>query len=256
MPAIPSILAEFGSTNQSYLVILVSIWELGEGLGPFIVAPLSEIYGRLPVYHVANVLFLLCSVAGALSNSLGMLLAFRFLNGFTVASITLGPAMVGDMFKVEERGTAMAALYMGPLLGPLCAPIVGGFLAHAEGWRWNFWLISIAVAAIQIPSFIFMRETSTKRPTQRAQTADERTSAQMTRAVKQAVIRPLRFLILCPVVAIMALYAAIICAFLYIILTTLTSGLESVYGFSENSAGLAYVAMGMYISLLSTSYPR
>jgi MFS family permease len=34
---------------------------------------------------------------------------------------------------------------MGPILGPVVGPVAGGFLAEAEGWRWVFWVIAIAV---------------------------------------------------------------------------------------------------------------
>lgn len=50
-PATSHILAEFHSTNKLDSTIMVSIWELGEVVGPFLVAPLCEIYGRLPVFH-------------------------------------------------------------------------------------------------------------------------------------------------------------------------------------------------------------
>lgn len=50
-PATSYILKEFHTTNQLYATILVSIWELGEVVGPFLIGPLSEIYGRLPVFH-------------------------------------------------------------------------------------------------------------------------------------------------------------------------------------------------------------
>ncbi|MCJ1404639.1 hypothetical protein MMC11_007865 [Xylographa trunciseda] len=244
--AIPSILSDFHTTDQSYLVILVSIWELGEGIGPFLIAPLSEIYGRLPVYHTANILFLLCSVGGALSTSIGMLTAFRFLNGLVIASLTMGPAMIGDMFKQEERGAAMAVLYMGPLLGPVVAPIIGGFLANAKGWRWTFWLISMAVAVIQIPSFIFMRETNTGRLQPRGSAgAHKGPREKNTHIITQAILRPFKFLFLCPVVLILSIYVAIVYGYLYIILTTLTTTLETIYGFSEWSSGLSYLGLGI-----------
>jgi len=142
---VPEILRGFHSSDQLYSVILVSIWELGEGLGPFIVAPLSELSGRLPVFHTANVLFTIFTIAGAISSNLSMLVAFRFLNGVTVASLTLGPGIVGGMFIQDTRGRPMAALTLPRLLGPVAAPIIGGYLTEAKEWRWTFWLITIAM---------------------------------------------------------------------------------------------------------------
>jgi len=63
IPAIPQILKEFKSTNTSYETILVSVWELGEAVGPLLTAPASEIYGRIPIYNATNVVFIIFSIA-------------------------------------------------------------------------------------------------------------------------------------------------------------------------------------------------
>lgn len=109
-PATPQILVEFDSTNHLESTILVSIWELGEVVGPLLIGPLSEIYGRLPVYHVANILFIACSAIAAESRNINMLVAFRFMLGMAVASTTLNPCIVGDMFEPMKRGRAIAVM--------------------------------------------------------------------------------------------------------------------------------------------------
>lgn len=116
----------------------MSIWELGETVGPLIVAPLSEIYGRLYIFHISNVLFVIFVVATALSTNIQMLVAFRFLSGLSVACITLNPSIVGDLFVTEQRGRAMSLISFGVVIGPIAGPIVGSYLGEAKGWRWNF----------------------------------------------------------------------------------------------------------------------
>ena len=237
-----------------YSVALVSVWELGEGVGPFLIAPLSELYGRLPVYHISNILFLLCSVAGALSSSASMLIAFRFLNGFTVSSITLGPAMVGDMFEQTERGTAMALLYAGPLLGPVAGPIIGGFVADSLGWRWTFWIIAIAVGVVQIPSFLFMRETSTHTVFgSRKRSAPGDDAFSLRSALMQSALRPARFLLLSRTVLVLSIHVSIVYGYLYVLLTTLNSVLDSNYGFGASKSGLSYIGIGKHGSRKSNS---
>ena len=61
--------------------LVVSVYILGYAAGPLIVAPCSEIYGRVPVYHTTNVLFVIFTICCAESRSVGMLVAFRFLAG-------------------------------------------------------------------------------------------------------------------------------------------------------------------------------
>ena len=116
VPAVPQILDEFQITNNLYSTLLVSIWELGEGFGPFLIGPLSELYGRVVVYHVGNVFFALSLVASALSINIAMLVAFRFFCGFANTPSTLGPSIVGDLFPKEKRGAAMSIAISIPLL--------------------------------------------------------------------------------------------------------------------------------------------
>lgn len=64
---------------------------------------------------------------------------------------------MADLFRSEQRGAAMAAWSIGPLLGPVIGPIGGAYLGQAKGWRWNFWLLAIAVSFHKL--FLLSHET-------------------------------------------------------------------------------------------------
>jgi MFS family permease len=49
---IPEVMKDFGSSSQTMTAFVVSVYVLGFAFGPLVIAPLSEIYGRVPVYHV------------------------------------------------------------------------------------------------------------------------------------------------------------------------------------------------------------
>jgi MFS family permease len=88
------------------------------------VAPLSEIYGRFPIYNISNIFFVIFTVACAVSSDLSMLIVFRFFAGVAGSTpITIGGGTFGDLFSVEERGSAMAIWGIGPLLGPVLGPV-------------------------------------------------------------------------------------------------------------------------------------
>lgn len=147
-PGIPQVMADFRSTNQLLGSFVVSIFVLGFAFGPLIIAPLSELYGRVYIYHCTNILFLVFTIACAASSSMGMLIAFRFFEGLAgSAPLTLGGGTISDMIVQEKRGGAMAIWAMGPLLGPVVGPIAGGFLTQAKSWRWVFWVIAMAVSS-------------------------------------------------------------------------------------------------------------
>lgn len=77
---------------------------------------------------------------------MGSLLAFRLFAGIAGSCpITIGGGSVSDVFSQKERGGAMALFALGPLIGPVIGPVAGGYLAEAAGWRWIFWVLTIAV---------------------------------------------------------------------------------------------------------------
>lgn len=146
-PGVPLVLEEFHTDNNQDATFVVSSFVLGFAFGPLIVAPLSELYGRVKIYHVSNVLFTIFTVAGALSTSINMLIAFRFFAGCAgVTVITCGSGTIVDLMPAEQRGRAMSLWSIGPLLGPFIGPVCAGFLVESKGWRWVFWTIAMAVS--------------------------------------------------------------------------------------------------------------
>jgi len=115
-PAIAYYDAEFHNDNQTTGALPVSIYLLGYAVGPLFLAGMTEIYGRHLVISCANVFFCAWQIACALAPSLGSLIAFRFLTGVGgSACMTIGGAIVGDLFIVEERGLALTVWTLGPL---------------------------------------------------------------------------------------------------------------------------------------------
>jgi len=148
-PGVPQMMREFGSTNQELGSFVVSIYVLGYAFGPLVIAPLSELYGRLPVYHVCNILFVIFTIACALATNLNMLLGFRFIEGlFGSCALTIGGGSIADMIPQQKRGGVMAVWALGPLMGPVIGPVAGGYLSQAKGWRWVFWVIAMAVSIL------------------------------------------------------------------------------------------------------------
>ena len=148
-PGVPQVLSDFNSDDALLGSFVVSVYILGYATGPLIVAPLSECYGRKWVYHATNVLFVIFTVACAVASNLNMLIGFRFLAGCAGSAVlTMGGGTVADMFRQEERGSAIALFSAGPLLGPVVGPVAGGFLSQAKGWRWVFWVIAMFVSRI------------------------------------------------------------------------------------------------------------
>lgn len=80
---------------------------------------MSELYGRLYVYHVNTFLFMVFSIACGRSTSLGMLIAFRFLAGVAGSCpLTVGSGSIADTFRQDQRGKVMSVWTFPILFGP------------------------------------------------------------------------------------------------------------------------------------------
>jgi hypothetical protein len=90
-PGVPQLMAEFNSDSLLLADFVVSVYVLGFAIGPLVLAPASELYGRAIIYHICNIGFIIFTVACAVSSDLSMLIAFRFFQGcFGSAPVTNG----------------------------------------------------------------------------------------------------------------------------------------------------------------------
>ena len=255
VPAVPDILTDFSSDNALYGTILVSVFELGEVFGPLVIAPLSELYGRRPVYNVANICFVLASVGGALSGSLGLIILFRFLTGMSVASMVLNPNIIGDMFIPEERGSIITIVYMAPLLGPTTGPVIGGYLSQVKGWRWTFWTAAIAAGACEMAFLPFLQESYKMKILRRVPFRQMkskwlfpgavcRLQLPVSSTLTKAVLRPATMFTSSKVICCLSIYLAIVYGFLYLLLTTMAEVFRTTYHFSTSALGLVFLGIG------------
>ncbi|KAG6363877.1 hypothetical protein INS49_008980 [Diaporthe citri] len=260
-PGIASLMAEFGEAQQIVGSMTVSIYLLGYVVGPMVLAPMSEIYGRRPVLTAANVFFCCWQIGCALAPDISTLIVFRFFSGVGGAGcLTLGGAVIGDLFRPEQRGFAMGIWTFGPLIGPILGPLIGGFIAESIGWRWDFWIVLIVAVLITITIEVFNQETShriiiekkVKRLRKETGRDDLRSCYDTTQGSKlsqkrilvNGLVRPLKMLVLSPIVLLLTIYISFTYGTLYLLFTTIPTVFQETYGFSTGLTGLVYLGLG------------
>ncbi|KAF5641539.1 multidrug resistance [Fusarium sp. NRRL 52700] len=146
VPVSSEIISELSDTKygSKYAnVLVVTIWELGEAAGPLILAPLSENIGRRPVANSANLLFILSNILAALSQNPSTYILARFCSGLTVTCNVLNPAVIGDMFAPQHRGSPLSLTMLAPFIGGAvdCHRALGLAVACWDCFRpcWNSW---------------------------------------------------------------------------------------------------------------------
>jgi MFS family permease len=97
----------------------------------------------------------------AASTSLRWLLFWRFVQAFGCAGgVSVGAATIGDIYRIEQRGTAMGIFFGAFLLGVALAPITGGIAAHYWSWRSLQWSLGLWGFIEMVFIYLFLPETS------------------------------------------------------------------------------------------------
>ena len=121
---------------------------------------ISDSYGRRPVILVNLALFVIASVGCALAAAFHQLLWFRALQGLAGgAGIIVGRAMIRDSFAGDDAQRMMSTVTMIFGLAPAIAPIVGGWLQAAFGWRAVFVFLALYPAVLLVACYRLLPET-------------------------------------------------------------------------------------------------
>src|SRR6185437_2411663 len=124
----------------SFAVLLVPAAALGDRLG------------RRRMFAVGLGLFVLGSIACALSTNAGVLIASRAVQGSAAALVSpLSLALISAAFPPERRGWAMGVYGGITGIAVLGGPVIGGAVTQGLAWQWVFWInVPIGLAAIPL----------------------------------------------------------------------------------------------------------
>src|ERR1700743_1931230 len=137
--------------SSEVALLTVTMFVIGFGVGPLAFAPLSELYGRKPVYVITIAVAVIFEIPCAVAQNIGTLLVCRLIDGIAFsAPMTLVGGTLADLWKTEERGVPMAFFSAAPFIGPAIGPLAGGFIADNLGWRWLYWIQLILSGAVWV----------------------------------------------------------------------------------------------------------
>ncbi|KAK9236524.1 major facilitator superfamily domain-containing protein [Lipomyces kononenkoae] len=154
-PAVNTIAADF-HTNLTIINLSVGFYMFSMGLFPLWWSYLSESLGRRGTYIISFALFTVFNIGCARANSIVMLVIFRVLAGGAAASSqTVGAGAIGDIYVPTERGRANGYFYLGPLCGPMVAPIFAGALNDRWGWRATQYFL-IIIGGVTLLMILFL----------------------------------------------------------------------------------------------------
>ncbi len=159
LPSLPRMARELGSTAAGIQLTLTAFLA-GLGCGQFFIGPLSDAIGRRRPLLAGALLCLVASVLCALSDTLELLVAARFLQGFSgAAGVVLARAIVADTSVGNDAARRLSLMMVIGGVAPVLAPTVGGLVAASAGWRAVFWVLAGLVALMCVGVLAVVRET-------------------------------------------------------------------------------------------------
>ncbi|OOF99256.1 hypothetical protein ASPCADRAFT_163364 [Aspergillus carbonarius ITEM 5010] len=262
-PSVDVIAREFGITSAITKEMILSIYVLAWGLGPLLLGPLSEMYGRVRILQLGNLVYLIFNIAGGFSQSTAQLIVFRFLSGFGGSGpLVLGDGVLADIWPAEQRGMAVAIYSLAPLFGPAIGPIAGGFITQYTTWRWSFYVMSIVSGLVGILGIFFLTETyepyilKVKAQKLRKQTGNlafytdfEKAQPSTKELWKISIERPFILLGTQIIIQALGLYMAFLYGLMYLMLATFPALWQDVYGESVSIGSLNYISIGIGLLL-------
>ncbi|OJJ43103.1 hypothetical protein ASPZODRAFT_104002 [Penicilliopsis zonata CBS 506.65] len=255
------------SNARKWLIVIVasttivtlglSLFVIGLGLGPMFLAPLSEFYGRRPVYIISMFLFVIWIIPTALAQNLATIMISRFLTGFVgSAFLSVAGGTVGDLFDKHSLGAPMMIYTASPFLGPELGPIVGGFINYNVNWRWSFYVLIMWSFFQWVALCFFVPETyhpavlRSHARKLRKETGDDRYYAaieKLDRSIIQTIIRscyrPFLLLFFEPMCLCLCLFCAVLLGVLYLFFEAFPLIFENNHGFNLWQVGLSFLGL-------------
>jgi DHA1 family bicyclomycin/chloramphenicol resistance-like MFS transporter len=146
LPSLPTIAGELGSTTAA-VEVTVAAYFTGLAAGQSLYGPISDRLGRKPPLYLGLLLFMAASIGCAFAASVPALVTLRFLQAVGgCALMVVSRAMVRDLFDERDSMRVLSLLMLVMGLAPILAPLAGGQLLVAFGWRAIFWLLTACAA--------------------------------------------------------------------------------------------------------------
>ncbi|MBQ2645273.1 DHA2 family efflux MFS transporter permease subunit [bacterium] len=138
--ALPHMAGSFSVSREESTWILTS-YLVASGVAITAVDWFSKLMGRKNFFIFSVILFTLSSVLCGISNSIGMMIFARILQGFGGGGLLpVSQAVLLESFEPRERGQAMAVFGLVIVVAPIVGPVLGGWITDNYSWPWIFFI--------------------------------------------------------------------------------------------------------------------
>ncbi|KAH7084969.1 major facilitator superfamily domain-containing protein [Paraphoma chrysanthemicola] len=256
-PGIPGMMKDFGIENKTIPILGVTTYLFGLALGPLVLAPLSEMYGRRPVYIVSLLMFSIFTIPSAVARNLETILVTRFFAAFAGSVVMSGaPGTLNDISDDSTRTKYISIWILGAVNGPVIGPVFAGIIFQYAGWRWiSWWLVILAFVSCGLMACI--KETNGNAILrQRCEILKTIDGRYWTRAsagedipirerLNASVRQPIVMIFTEPICTFWDFYVGLVYAILYLCIVGYPIVFTQIRGWSPAVANLPFLTMGL-----------
>lgn len=143
LPALPAISSDF-QIDASITNLILFPFLLAQAFGQLLSGTFSDRYGRKPLIVMSAVVFMLSSLACALSTNIWVLIIVRLPQGFCAGSFMIALlAVVNDSYRGKDFDRAVTIMQSMPAIGPIIAPFLGSLLLMIANWHAIFICLAV-----------------------------------------------------------------------------------------------------------------
>ena len=149
--SIPAISGDLGVSPSQGTWVITS-FAVANAISVPLTGWLTQRFGPVRLFVMSILLFVVASWLCGLAPNIGMLIAFRVLQGFVAGPmIPLSQTLLLASYPRAKSGTAMAMWAMTVLVAPVAGPLLGGWITDNISWPWIFYInipVGLAAAAV------------------------------------------------------------------------------------------------------------
>jgi Bcr/CflA subfamily drug resistance transporter len=163
VPSLPAITNHFGVSVQ-FVQWTIPSYLIGYSLAQLFCGALSDAWGRRSLLLAALALYTAASLLASVSSTVSALIFLRFVQGLGVAGPgVLARAIASDTVEADRLPTVTNYITLAWALGPILAPMIGGYLQHIFGWRAVFYFLTIYGCLALLLVYFLLPETNPHR---------------------------------------------------------------------------------------------
>src|SRR5438270_13645566 len=161
--SIPAIAGDLGVSPDQGTWVITS-FGVANAISLPLTGWLTQRYGQVRLFVGSVLLFVLASILCAFAPTLGLLIAFRVLQGAVAGPmIPLSQSLLLSSYPKAKAGSALAIWGITTLVAPVVGPLLGGWITDNISWPWIFYInVPIGIAAVVVTWMLYRtRETAT-----------------------------------------------------------------------------------------------